>query len=168
MGVSIRVARKKKPKVQHRPFTEREKELNKMSRRDMIKEWRRKLNPYKMKGIKDFDNGKSNPFYYMSLYKIKEFVKTLEASGKDLYKEENERIMFAIEMITTFKDLLHVTTSEAVATYMIFKHKLEAWLRENRRDFSDKEGAHLAHEAIMEFRENWEKAMANLEPLWRK
>jgi len=119
VSVQIRVARKKRPKLVHRPFNEREKELNKISRRDMIKQWKLKLNPYKMKGLKEFEKGKSNPFYYMSLYKIQQFIKTLEASGEDLYKEDNDRIMFGIEMIVTFKDLLHVTTSEAVAVYFL-------------------------------------------------
>ena len=172
MGVSIRVAREKKPQLQHRPFTEREKELNKMSRRDMLKEWQLHADPYKMKAMKEFPNGKSNPFHYMSIYKIQETLKVIEASDEPLYKKENESIRTVIEFVTVFKDLLHVTTSEAVAIHMIFKDKLEDWIRENKpekdSDISDKLLADLAYEAISEFRSDWEKAMANLEGLWRK
>ena len=168
MDVSIRVARKKKPQLQHRPFTEIEKELNKMSRRDMLKEWRLKADPYKMKAMEKFPDGRTNPFHYMSIYKIEQTLKTIEASDKPLYKEENEQIETAIEFIVTFKDLMHITTSEAVAVYMLFKPKLESWISENRREPSDKELADLGYSAITEFRENWEKAMANLEVLWRK
>ena len=172
MGVSIRVAREKKPQLQHRPFTEREKELNKMSRRDMLKEWQLHADPYKMKAMKEFPDGQSNPFYYMSIYKIQQTLKTIEASDEPLYKEENEDIRTAIEFIVAFKDVVHVTTSEAVAIQLIFKGKLEAWARENHpkrdSDISDELLAQLAREAISEFKGDWEKAMKRLEGLWRK
>lgn len=170
MSVQIRVARKKRPTIQHRPFTEREKELNKMSRKDMAKEWHRKFNPYKMKAIKEFDNGKSNPFYYMSIYKIQQFLKTWEQSPDFPLKEDNKEIDEIIEMVVMFKDLLHVTTSEAMATYMIFKDKLEARARDQhlqQSDITDELLADLAYKAITEFRQDWNKAMGNLQPLFR-
>lgn len=169
---TIRIARKKQPKLQHRPFYERERELNKMTREDMVKEWRRKMNPYKMKAldtVKDPSTGKEtdNPFKYMSIYKIQQFIKTLEAK-EDPYAEDNDRIMFAIEMIVTFKDLMRVTTSEAVAVYLLFKDSVEAWIRQNKRDPGDELMAKMAKEAMREFRGDWDKAMKGLETLWRK
>lgn len=164
----VRIAREKQPKLQHRPFTEREKELNKMTIKDMRKEWRMKFDPYKLKGMRKLPDGKDNPFYFMSLYRIQNLIKTWEKSENPPFKEENENIETAIEFIITFKDLLRCSTSEAVGVYLIFKHKLESYVERHRREPSDKEYADMAYEAIQQFRSDWEKAMQGLERLWRK
>jgi hypothetical protein len=137
----------------------------------MVREWYMKFDPYKMKSLRELKPGESNPFHYMSLYAIQQHIKLMEKSDDPPFKKENEDIDSAINMIVLFKDLLHITTSEAVATYMIFKYKLEARARQDKlksSDISDELLAEIAHEAVVEFRSDWQKAMNGLQELWKE